>query len=65
MEDRRRLVLREIAMDAERDVHRFEGQPFTGKTVAEYMGCQAAAIQALAEIVESLLPDGDEPAVTS
>lgn len=56
--DRRRWVLQEIALDAERDVRRFEGQLFTGTTVAEYMGCQAAAIKALAEIVESLLPPG-------
>jgi hypothetical protein len=54
--DNRRWVLREIALDVERDVHRFEGQPFTGKTVGEYMGCQAAAIKALAEIVATLLP---------
>ena len=58
-EDRRRWVLSEIALDAERDVQRFEGQPFTGKTVAEYMGCQAAAIKALAEIVATLLPAED------
>jgi hypothetical protein len=51
-----REVLRMIAADAEADVHRFEGLPFTGKTVAEYMGCQAAAIQRLAQIVEQLLP---------
>ena len=54
--DRRRWVLQEIARDAEADVDRFEGQPFSGKTVAEYMGCQAAAIKALAEVVETLLP---------
>jgi hypothetical protein len=54
--DNRRWVLREIALDVERDVIRFEGQPFTGRVVAEYMGCQAAAIKALAEIVETLLP---------
>lgn len=55
-EDRRRWVLEEIARDAEADVHRFEGRPFTGKTVAEYMACQAAAIVALAEVVATLLP---------
>lgn len=57
--ERLREVLRMIATDAEADVHRFEGQPFTGKTVAEYMGCQAAAIASLAKVVEELLPDGD------
>jgi hypothetical protein len=55
-EDRRRWVLEEIQRDARRDVERFEGQPMTGKTVAEYMGCQAAAIAALARVVATLLP---------
>lgn len=54
--DRRRWVLEEIQRDAEADVARFEGQPFTGRTVAEYMGCQAAAIAALAGVVATLLP---------
>lgn len=56
MSDNRRWVLQEIARDAEADVKRFEGAPFNGRTVAEYMGCQAAAIAALAKVVESLLP---------
>jgi hypothetical protein len=54
--DHRRWVCREIASDARRDVHDFEGRPFTGRTVAEYMGLQAALIAALAKVVESLLP---------
>ena len=58
--DNRRWVLEEIARYAEADVHRFEGQPFTGRTVAEYMGCQAAAIKALAEVVATLLPGVSE-----
>jgi hypothetical protein len=57
--ERLREILRMIAEDAEADVHRFEGQPFTGKTVAEYMGCQAAAIKALAEVVGQLLPTSE------
>lgn len=56
VEDHRRWVCREIAADARRDVHDFEGRPFTGRTVAEYMGLQAALIAALAKVVESLLP---------
>lgn len=55
--DNRRWVLEEIQRDAEADVHRFEGQPFTGQTVAAYLGCQAAAISALARVVATLLPD--------
>jgi len=58
--DRRRLVLREIAADAERDVEAFEGRPFTGKVVAEYFAYHAAAIKALAEIMQTLLPVKDE-----
>jgi hypothetical protein len=54
---RRRWALEEIQRDAEADVHRFEGQPFNGKTVAEYMGGQAALISALAGVVLTLLPD--------
>lgn len=54
--DNRRSVCQMIAADAEADVLRFEHRPFTGQTVAEYMGCQAAAIAALAKLVESLLP---------
>jgi hypothetical protein len=57
--DRRRWVLEEIQRDAGADVLRFEGQPFTGKTVAEYMACQAASIAALARVVATLLPDSD------
>lgn len=48
-------VCRLIADDMENDVKNFEGQPFTGKTVAEYFGNQSAAIAALANIVEKIL----------
>lgn len=54
--DHRRWVCQEIARDAEADVHRFEGAPFDGRTVAEYLGGQSALIAALAKVVESLLP---------
>lgn len=54
--DNRRWLCQQIAEDAEADVSRFEGAPFTARTVAEYMGYQAAMIQALANLVESLLP---------
>jgi hypothetical protein len=57
--DRRRWVLQEIAFDAERDVKAFEGRPFTGKVVAEYLAYHAAAIKALAEIVQTLIPVDD------
>ena len=57
MTDHRRWILREIQKDSEADVTRFEGSPMTGRTVAEYMGCQAAMIQALARIMESMLSE--------
>lgn len=55
--DRRREVLADIIRDVELDARHYDGQPFTGKTVAEYMGKQGAMIQALAHILETLLPD--------
>jgi hypothetical protein len=60
--DKRREVLDMIIADSEADVTRFEGMPFTGKTVAEYMGCQAAMIQSLAKIVKTFIPD-DKPLI--
>ena len=55
MTDTKRMieVLEMIVADVENDVSHFEGKPFNGKTVAEYLGCQAAAIQALAKIVHN------------
>ena len=50
-----REVCREIAADMERDASEFDGKPFNGRTVAEYLGNQGAAIAALALIVDGLL----------
>lgn len=55
-----RDVLREIAKDMADDATRFDGQPFNGRTVAEYFGNQGAAIAALARIVETLLQENEE-----
>ena len=44
-------TLKMIAEDMEKDVERFDGQPFNGKTVAQYFGYQGAAIAALADII--------------
>ena len=38
-----------IEQDAEKDVTRYEGMPFDGKTVAAYQGEQNAMTQALAK----------------
>ena len=48
-----------IAADMKSDAARFDGQPFNGKVVAEYFGCQGAAIAALANIIKSIL-EGDD-----
>jgi hypothetical protein len=56
----RREVLQMIADDAAADAKAFDGQPFNGRTVAEYLGNQGAAIAALANIVATLLPEDDQ-----
>lgn len=56
MEDNKRIkVLKMIEADMKNDATNFDGQPFNGKTVAEYFGNQGAAITALANIVRSIL----------
>jgi len=57
--DKRIKVLNMIAEDMKSDAEKFDGQPFTGKTVAEYFGNQGAAIAALANILISLIPKED------
>lgn len=48
-------VLEMIAQDMKDDAKNFDGQPFNGRTVAEYFGNQGAAIAALAKIVKELI----------
>lgn len=48
-------VCRLITDDMDNDAKNFDGQPFTGKTVAEYFGNQGAAIAALANIMGKIL----------
>jgi hypothetical protein len=50
-------VLGMIAQDMADDAERFDGQPFNGKTVAEYFGNQGAAIAVLANIVKALIEE--------
>lgn len=45
-------ILEMIQVDMKKDAERFDGQPFTGRTVAEYFGNQGAAIAALANIIK-------------
>ena len=58
-EDRRIDILEDIMKDMKADAERFDGQPFNGKIVAEYFGCQGAAIAALANIIKSIIKDGN------
>lgn len=60
MENNREIeVLEMIAADMKNDAANFDGQPFNGKTVAEYFGNQGAAIATLANIVKSILEQKD------
>ena len=55
---RKRLeVLEQVIKDVEADVKAFDGQPFTGKVVGTQFGYQAAAIQAIARIVKTLIEE--------
>lgn len=49
-------ALQMIAADMADDAVAFDGKPFTGRSVAEYMANQGAAIAALAKIMHSMLP---------
>ena len=48
-------VLEMIAADMKNDAESFDGRPFNGKVVAEYLGNQGAAIATLADLMKSLL----------
>ena len=50
-------VLDMIAKDAKDDATNFDGQPFTGKTMGEYMGNHGASIAKLAEIIKDILEE--------
>ncbi len=53
-------VLDMIAEDMASDAKKFDGQPFDGKTVAQYFGKQGAAIAALAKIIKKLIEEQDK-----
>lgn len=48
-------VLRTIAADMAEDAKALDGQPFTGRVIAEYVGSQGAAIAAIAAILADAL----------
>jgi len=53
-------LCKEIASDAEQDITEFEGKPFNGKTVSVLFGNQAAAISALANLIEAIVTDKED-----
>ena len=55
--DKRIEICETIAKDMKQDAADFDGKPFTGKTMAEYMGHHGAAISALAGLVKSILEE--------
>ena len=48
-------VLSMIEEDMKNDAVEFDGNPFNDRTIAEYFGCQGAAISALAAIIKELI----------
>lgn len=53
--ERARMVCRDIAIDMMADAEAFDGKPFNGRTVAEYLGNLGAAVAALADILDQAL----------
>ena len=56
----RNEVLEMIAADMKSDAEKFDGRPFDGKTVAEYLGNLGAAIATLADIMKSFIAEMEE-----
>jgi len=50
-------VLKMIEKDMRNDAEAFDGKPFNGRTIAEYFGCQGAAIASLAKIIRNILEE--------
>ena len=50
-------VMKMVAEDVENDASKFDGKPFNGKTVAEYMGNHGAAIAAIANAVRQIVEE--------
>lgn len=48
-------ICNQIAIDMEKDARDFDGRPFDGKTVAEYMAYQGAAIKALSDVLKTVI----------
>ncbi len=50
-------VMEMVAEDVKNDATDFDGKPFTGKTMAVYMGNHGAAIKALSQAIKEILKD--------
>ena len=57
MRDKKRMleVCEQISKDVENDARTFDGKPFNGRIMAEYMGNHGAAIKALADILSEVI----------
>ena len=53
-------LCKQVAEDTKNDATNFDGQPFTGKTVAQYFGNHGAAIAALANVIVKILDDNPQ-----
>jgi len=51
------LKLKEIAQDMKDDAKNFDGKPFNGRIVGEYIAYQGAAIAGLAKILIMVLEE--------
>lgn len=59
--DNRIQICELIAEDSKNDAAQFDGKPFNGKTVAEYLGNHGASIAALANLIKSILEERQSP----
>ena len=50
-------IMKQVSEDVENDARDFDGKPFTGKTMATYMGNHGAAIAAVAKAVIEVCSD--------
>lgn len=48
-------ILRMIEDDMKEDAENFDGRPFNGRTIAEYLGNQGVAISILASIINLII----------
>ena len=55
--DEIKRILKDIAQDAADDASAFDGKPFNGRTMGEYLGNHGASIAALARILEATIDE--------